>query len=83
MRILSLLLCSIGFLFASVSLNTASEKELATLKGVGSKKAMEIVKYRESNGCFESIEDLAKVKGIGKKTVEKNRDNLILGDCPK
>ncbi len=36
----------------------------------------------KTNGCFKSIDELAKVKGIGKKTVEKNRDNLTLGQCP-
>ena len=41
-------------------------------------KAAAIVAYRETNGPFRSIDELANVKGIGTKTVEKNRTNLKL-----
>ena len=78
--LLGLLLC-LGFLFALVDINKATVTELASLKGIGAKKASVIVKYRKENGCFKSIEDLAKVKGIGKKTVEKNRENLTVSEC--
>lgn len=60
-----------------VNVNTADAQTLATnLTGVGLSKAQAIVAYREANGPFRSIDDLAKVKGIGAKTVDKNRDNL-------
>ena len=81
MRVLVVLVLCFGFLFASVDINKANEKEFSTLSGIGAKKASEIVAFRKANGCFKSIEDLAKVKGIGKKTVEKNRKNLTISKC--
>jgi len=59
---------------ATVNINTATPEQLTALKGVGFKKAQDIVSYREKNGKFKTIEGLAKVKGIGLKTVEKNRE---------
>lgn len=60
-----------------VNINTADAQTLATnMNGVGLSKAEAIVAYRKANGPFHSIDDLAKVKGIGAKTVERNRDNL-------
>ncbi|MDZ4122250.1 MAG: helix-hairpin-helix domain-containing protein [Candidatus Cloacimonadaceae bacterium] len=51
-------------------------EELMSLEGVGAKKAAEIIEYRKTNGPFTSIEDFTKVKGIGIKTLEKNRERL-------
>jgi competence protein ComEA len=73
---------SFVFLFG-VELNTASEKELSQLKGIGATKAKEIVAYRQAHGCFKSLDELLQVKGIGEKTLEKNRANLSLGKCKK
>jgi competence protein ComEA len=62
-----------------VDINHADADTLAAeLTGVGAAKAEAIVAYREANGPFRSIEDLARVKGIGAKTVEKNRANLVI-----
>lgn len=63
-----------------VDINTADAKTLATqLQGVGPKSAEAIVAYRTKHGPFKRVEDLDKVKGIGKKTVEKNRANMTVG----
>lgn len=59
-----------------VNLNTASLEELCTLSGIGEVKARAILEWRKANGAFVSIEDITKVKGIGAKTLEKNRDRL-------
>ena len=83
MKILFVLLVSVSLMFAVVNMNSASQKDFASLKGVGAKKAKDIVSYRTKVKCFKSIDELAKVKGIGKKTVEKNRKNLVLGKCLK
>lgn len=71
----------VSFLFASVDINKANKKELETLHGIGVKKAEKIIAFRKENGCFQSIEDLSKVKGIGPKTIEKNRKNLTFSEC--
>lgn len=64
---------------APVDINSADAATMATaMKGIGLSKAQAIVKYRKDNGKFSSIDDLAQVKGIGKKTVEKNKDNITV-----
>ena len=57
-----------------VDLNTGTAKELQQLPGIGKGLAKRIVDYRTANGPFKTVEDLIKVKGIGKKTFAKMRD---------
>ncbi len=52
---------------ARININTADAKELATLKGIGEKKAQAIVDFRSENGPFKKVEDIMLVKGIGQK----------------
>ena len=59
-----------------VNINQASVEEIAVLKNVGPKYAERIVQYRQTNGPFKSPEDLMKVKGIGSKTFELNKDQI-------
>ena len=68
------------FLMAAekINLNTATLEELMTLDRIGSKYAQRIIDYRETNGPFEKIEDIMKVKGIGPKTFEANKDRLTV-----
>jgi competence protein ComEA len=80
MKILVGLVIWFGLLFGTVDINIANEKELVSLKGIGSNKAQAIVKYREGH-CFKTVQELAKVKGIGSKTVEKNLSNLTASKC--
>ncbi len=61
-----------------VNINTADARTLATIAGIGEKRAAAIIEYRSKHGPFVAIEDLVKVKGIGIKTVEKNRDNMTV-----
>ena len=82
MRLFLTLIASFGLLFASVDINSASKKELTSLKGIGEKKAEAIIEYRKSH-CFKSVDELTNIKGIGKKIIEKNRDNLTVGECKK
>ncbi|MEY4588355.1 MAG: hypothetical protein RL497_431 [Pseudomonadota bacterium] len=62
---------------SAVNINTADAENLAAvLDGVGIKKAEAIVAYREQNGKFTSPEQLLEVKGIGKATLDKNKDKI-------
>lgn len=63
----------------SVNINLASAAEIQDkLVGIGAKKAQAIVDYREKNGKFISLEQLTEVSGIGKATLDKNRDRIVL-----
>jgi|TARA_Y100000589_G_C26775872_1_gene475761 competence protein ComEA len=63
---------------AAININTADVSTLASLQGIGEGKAQAIVEYREANGPFASTADLAQVKGIGERTVEKNAERLTV-----
>jgi competence protein ComEA len=66
-----------------VNINTADAATLdRVLVNVGPAKADAIVAYRKTNGVFRSIDQLALVKGIGLKTIERNRDRIVLGNLP-
>lgn len=64
-------LCWATIAFAAMDINKATTKELTNLQGIGPAKAQAIVEYRQKNGQFKTTKDLAKVKGIGVKIVEK------------
>ncbi|UQF10915.1 helix-hairpin-helix domain-containing protein [Vagococcus lutrae] len=61
-----------------VNLNTATAQELQTLSGIGEKKAEAIITYRETNGAFQTIDDLKKVKGIGEKTFDSLKESITI-----
>lgn len=86
MRYLCSSLVSLLMLFATqafagpVDINSADAEALAAaIVGIGEKKAASIIQYREANGPFASVDDLVEVKGIGPATIEKNRQNLVVG----
>ncbi|MFT6247244.1 MAG: competence protein ComEA [Cognaticolwellia sp.] len=61
-----------------VDINLADIETLALLKGVGEKRAKAIVAYRESNGQFNSVDDLLNVKGVGEHTLQLNKGRIKL-----
>jgi competence protein ComEA len=74
-------LTPLGLLQAAptVDINSAdSETMVDQLVGIGPQKAMEIVRHRQKNGPFKTIDALAEVKGIGPKTVEQNRARIMV-----
>ena len=86
LRLLSVLVaCLPLWAFAGpVDINTADAATIAAeLKGVGMSKAEAIVEYREKSGPFKSPADLSLVKGIGDRTVELNRDNILVNSAKK
>lgn len=61
-----------------VNINTASMEELMTLTGIGEAKAESIIRYREENGGFQSIEDLMEIGGIKEGVFEKIKDDITI-----
>ena len=61
-----------------VNLNKASLEELKQVKGLGGKRAQDIIDHRETNGKFKSVDDLKKVSGIGAKTVDKLKEYVTV-----
>jgi competence protein ComEA len=65
-----------------VDINTADAATLErVLVNIGPSKAQAIVEHRRANGPFRSAEQLAEVKGIGLRTVELNRDRIVVGSA--
>ena len=63
-----------------VNINAADAATIdRVLLNIGPSKAEAIVAYRRANGPFKSVDQLALVKGVGLKTIEKNRDRIVLG----
>ena len=79
---IALILCAAGAVVAvagPVNVNTADAETIsAELQGVGISKAIAIVEYRKANGPFKSADELMQVKGIGARTVEINRKNIVV-----
>ncbi|MBQ1242200.1 MAG: ComEA family DNA-binding protein [Oscillospiraceae bacterium] len=63
-----------------VNVTTASAEDLETLTGIGPSLAEKIVKEREENGTFDSLEDLLRVKGIGESKLEEFRYEVTTGE---
>jgi len=62
--------------FAALNINTATQSELEAVKGLGPAKAKAIITYRETNGNFKNLDELDNVKGFGKASVEKLKEEL-------
>jgi competence protein ComEA len=61
-----------------ININKASLEELIQLKRIGPKYAKRIIDHREKNGPFKNPQDIMKVKGIGEKTYELNKDQITV-----
>ena len=61
-----------------VNINRAQKEELMTLDGIGEARAEDIIKYRNENGYFSSIDDIKNVTGIKEKMFEKIKDEITV-----
>ncbi|MBD7988969.1 helix-hairpin-helix domain-containing protein [Luteimonas sp. Sa2BVA3] len=78
--LLSLLMAGSAFASEKVNINTADAATIErVMVNIGMSKAEAIVAYRKANGAFKSADELVKVKGVGLKTVERNRDRIVVG----
>ena len=67
----------------TVDLNTATVKELQSVKGIGPKTAAAIVEHRNTHGKFKSVDELTEVKGVGSKKLKKIRGKVRVGNDKK
>ncbi len=61
-----------------ININNASKEELLSLSGIGESKANAIIKYREDNGYFKSIDEIMNVSGIGNALFEQIKDKITI-----
>lgn len=62
--------------FAKININSADTEQLVKLKGIGEKMSERIIKYRQENGPFMSIEEIMKVSGISEKKFEDIKEYI-------
>ena len=78
-KIFLILVIFFGFnlsVLAGVDINTASQADLESIKGLGPVKAKAIIEYRNKYGMFKSVEELANVKGIGAGILKQLGDQV-------
>lgn len=76
---ISLVLMSAVALAKPLNINTANEKEIAkTMYGVGPSRAKAIIKFREANGEFKTLDQMTQVRGVSTAILEKNRDKIAV-----
>lgn len=63
---------------SKISINNATVEDFQSLPGIGSKKAQDIIDYRNQNGPFQAIEDLLKIPGIGDNLFAQIKENITL-----
>ncbi|MEA1935571.1 MAG: ComEA family DNA-binding protein [Thermodesulfobacteriota bacterium] len=66
-----------------ININTAGLKELTKLKGIGPALAKRVIKYRQGHGPFQKVENIMKVKGIGKKTFKVIKNKITAEPIPE
>lgn len=81
-KLLWLFIMLSSFLFAAVNINTASQKELMTLHGIGEAKAKAIITYRTKTR-FKKVEDIMQVKGIGQSIFNKIKNDIVVTGQPQ
>ena len=80
--LLTMLISVSSFAGAVVNNSADAGTHASAIIGVGESRAAAIVEYRDTHGPFTSVDDLSNVKGIGMKTVDKSRKNLMVSAPP-
>ena len=81
-KIILLTTMTASFLFSAIDLQTAPKDELMCFKGVGDKKADQIITFRETH-AIKSADDLLEIKGFGEKLVAKIKKGELNAKCTK
>ncbi len=71
------LLLGVSFMFAALNLNTATKDELMSIKGIGPKKAEQIIEYRKKQP-ISNADELSTLKGFGKGVIENIKSNKLV-----
>ena len=74
--VLVMLVAFSGVAVAAVNINTATKEELTSIKGVGEKRAQDIIDYRTKNGPFKTVDDLEKIPGVGPGLMKRIRSQV-------
>ena len=61
-----------------ININNATAKEFALLAGIGKKTAENIINFRSENGSFKTPSEICNIKGVGKKTLEQNKEYITV-----
>lgn len=78
-KILAILTLGSSLLFGAINLQTASKEELMSIKGIGEKKADQIIEYRKTNKISKP-EDLKNIKGFGDNVVGNVQNDVKVKD---
>lgn len=76
--VLVMLVAFSGVAVAAVNINTATKEELTSIKGVGEKRAQDIIDYRTKNGPFKTVDDLEKIPGVGPGLMKRIRSQVSI-----
>lgn len=74
-KILVILLMTVSFMFAALNLNTATKDELMAIKGIGEKKAKQIITFRKKHE-IKSVDDLSQLKGFGPTLISNIKNEI-------
>lgn len=66
--------------YGLININTADQKTLESLPGIGEKRASDIISYRETNGGFKNISEIKNIKGIGDSIYNQIKDSITIGN---
>ncbi|MGQ4806721.1 hypothetical protein NKDENANG_00056 [Candidatus Entotheonellaceae bacterium PAL068K] len=66
-----------------IDINTADEATLMTLNHIGKRRAQAIIRHRQEEGRFKTIEDIKDVSGIGNRVFEAIKEKITVGAMQK